>query len=188
MNNNKEKDFDMKKILFALILVLALLAPMFAMAAGSSFVVTSDTIYTADVGGDTLETSRAIVLTFTADASNASIPALTIGTNRAWTDGTLSGALKQPLTGWLCDYIHIDGNHAGTEPTENSDITVVSGGLDMLNAAGTDQVDNTDERDVVFSIAGYAVSAPVFGDIVVTISNNEVNSATGTITLLMGLK
>lgn len=174
------------KTFFCLFLLLALAVS--AQAAGSSFVVTSDTIQTADAGDDIIETQRVIVMTFTADDTNGSIPSLTIGTDRSWTDGTLSGSLKQPLTGWYCDYIHIDGNHAGTEPKEDSDITITQGGLDMLNGGGTNQVDNTDERDVVFFVAGYAVSAPVYGDIVVAISNNDVNDATGTVTLIMGLK
>lgn len=180
----------MRKLIFlvlAFLLFSCLLFSGIAFGAGSSFVVTSDTVYTADAGDDITETTRAIVMTFTADDTNGSIPSLTFSTDGKWTDGTLLG-VEQPLTGWYCDYIHIDANHAGTEPDEDSDITITHAGLDMLNGGGTDMVDNTDENDVVFFVAGYAVTAPIFGSVVVAISNNTVNDATGTVTLVMGLK
>ena len=173
----------MKKIILTLIFFVALYS--FAFAAGSQTVVTSDEIvYSYSTGR--VVTQRVITIAFTADDTDGSIPSLTLDSD-TWTDGTNSGALSKPIEGWFGYMVEIDCNHAGTEPTENSELYIYQNSLDMLGGNGVDQVDNTAEREVLFYFASTAVTRPVYDSMVVTISQQAAatNSATGSIRLVL---
>ena len=127
---------------------------------------------------------RVLTLTFLDDDTAVAMPTLTINAT-GWTDGTNTGTFAYVVTGWCGDSVYIDANHAGTEPTENSDLYIKMWSVDLLGGTGVDQVDNTAERDVYFLNNGLPKPAPFADSWVVTITNNAVLSATGTIRIIL---
>lgn len=124
--------------------------------AGSSHTLTS----THDIGG-----LRRIVTDWTADDTDASIPTLAIG---------FQGRIVRLIT-----------DPGSTAPTSNYDITLVDGnGVDQLQGGGANRhTSNTEEVLIVYS--GTNIHPVVWDQqpLTVTLANNAVNSATGTITI-----
>jgi len=171
-----------KKVFLAIMMLLFLAGPCFA--AGSSFTVTSD-VLVRNYGAGKLN-FRVLTLAFTADDTDGSIPNLTLNPS-GWTDGTNTGTFGVMLTGFYAYKIEIDCNHAGTEPTENSEIYIYQNGFDLLAAGGVDQIDNSVERQVFFSNGTSPQKQPIVGALTVTVTQQAVvtNSATGTIYLIL---
>lgn len=150
----------MKKSRFCLAVLLVLLVPGMALAAGS-WTTPKVTEY-----GNVIEISA----TFTADAAAATVPDLVI-----------SGAILNVFTSkdkpyYLYRAITDPGT---TAPTDNYDIYVKDAkGNDM--AAG--KLENRDTANT--EIARMAYFDPVRGAITVSVANNAVNSATGELTLI----
>lgn len=165
----------MKKLISLALLLLLL--PVLAFAVGS-MTVTSDIIYKNSATGEPV---RVIEIGFTADSGDGSIPDLTLN---AATTGIQA---YHPLLGWHLFKIWIDGNHSGTEPTEDSEIYLYEGGIDLLGGNGVDQVDNSDEREVYFEVNGQPATVPVISDLTLTITQQAVatNSAAGSIKIVL---
>lgn len=164
----------MKKTrVFALLTAALLIFSASAFAAGSSFTVSADKIISSEVQNRKL--FRVITTAFVADSVTGAIPDLTL--NAATT------GIRSTLSGWYGYKIIIDGNHAGTEPTENSEVYIYENGFDLLAAGGVDQVDNTAERQVFFNNGTYNIKQPITGDLTVTVTQQAAAtaSATGTI-------
>jgi hypothetical protein len=158
----------MRKLFLIVALIFALMIPGMCLGAGSSHTVSSDKVYRNAETGDVL---RVITCIFTADSANGSIPDLSITSQTA--------NINYPVIGWYLYKVRIDCNHAGTEPTENSEIYAYEGGFDLLKNAGVDQVDNSDEREVLC----YPATQPIImGTLTVTVTQQATatNSATGT--------
>lgn len=150
----------MKSLKFYLIVLLVLLVPGLALAAGS-WTTPKVTEY-----GNVIEISA----TFTADSSDGSVP-----------DLELTGALLKAFTNKKVPYyLYRAITDPGTpSPTDNYDITVDdANGNDM--AAG--KLENRDETNT--EIARMAYFDPVRGKMTVTVSNNSDNSATGELILI----
>lgn len=174
----------MKKALYIFIALSAMWCGV-AFGAGSSFLVSSDVIVenAGFPGGGT--PLRVITLAFTADDSDASIPSLTLS-DAGWTDGTNSDTLdKGSILGCWLFYAEIDCNHAGTEPTEDSDIDIYQNSIDLFGGNGEDKIDNSTENVVLFDIATQSATRPIYTALTVTITNNAVTSATGVIRLFL---
>ena len=157
----------MKKLILT---ILFLILPVFCFAAGSSHTVTSDKIYRNKETGSKL---RVITCSFTADDTNASVPDLTL--NASTTN------INSPIIGWWAYKIRADGDHAGTEPTDDTvDMTINEGGKDLLNGNGTNIFDQDDETEKLFEVDGLEVMQPCTGTWTISIANNAVNEATVT--------
>lgn len=179
----------MKKLfLIGLILLIA----SGAFAAGDTFVVTTDDIIYNSSG----PVMRVVTCTFLANSADGTIADLTIYGAEAdsatyprgyWADGTSTTALRAPLTGWYLYQVEIDANHAGTEPTEDSELYILKNGFDLLSGNGVNQVDNSAERMVFASDGVSSILAPITDTIVVRVTQQAVvtNSATGTVKLIL---
>jgi hypothetical protein len=149
----------MRKYIFVIFALLAMAGNAFA--AGT--VVQSDSV--VRVGMAT------VTLTCTADSSDGSYPATALDLD--FVDGF---------------YLYeVRTSPGATGPTDASDFTLTdSAGLDILGGAGTNQLDNT--TDLRFfpknSAGGYAYHAITDTTVTLTITNNSVNSAVTTITLI----
>jgi hypothetical protein len=148
----------MKKVFLGLILILLLTTQAFA--AGTVTVV-KERVYVMG------ETARIFVtITWTADASNATVPNTTIN------------AVGYGLTGW---YLYsIETNPGSPSPTP-------SYGIKLLDTDGADISSSfIMARDASNTEIEYLKPyCPVVrGDLTFTLSYNSVNSATGTVTLV----
>lgn len=73
-----------------------------------------------------------------------------------------------------------------TAPTNDSDLEIREGsatGKDILYGAGTDKIDNATNNNFQPFVNGSDSVMPIYGPLYLVISNNSVNSATGTIVL-----
>jgi len=106
-----------------------------------------------------------VLVTFTADASAATVPDLNI-----------LGFDNQ----WLCQIITNPGT---TQPTDNYDMYLKYAGADLLGGAGENRdTANTEiAYPIVDSVSGQRACVPVPGTLVFSLANNSVNSATGTL-------
>ena len=107
-------------------------------------------------------------------------------------DGSLATATGRVLSadnlailqdgGWYLYKAHV--NHGGTAPTDNSDITLVDGdGVDILGSAGTDSLDAAGHNEI-FPLNGTTiVKQPIISTFTLTLANQNVNSATFSLTL-----
>lgn len=122
------------------------------------------------------------------DTDAGFIPGALIGyTISNATDGstaTITANSQSTVTGTLTGGTQNDWDAADTytiaaEPTENSDVYFYMGGIDILDANGVDQVDNTTERDLYFAVNGVPATRLITGDIVITTTQAAVatNSA-----------
>jgi hypothetical protein len=154
-------------------------------AAGSFFKVTGDEIR---INKFTRQAAfRVLTLSFQADSATGAIPSLSLDAT-AWTDGTNTGDYDfGAITGWYGYNVEIDCNHAGTEPTENSELYIYQNGIDILGGIGVDLVDNTSEREVFFYFASTKETRPIAYALTVTVTQQAAatNSATGTIRLYL---
>ena len=106
-----------------------------------------------------------------------------------FTSETTSTMLTNQIKGWYLDKVQIDGNHAGTEPTENSDFYLYDeNGFDILGGAGVDQVDNTAEREVTPICGSVEKPQPITSALTLALSNNVVTNATCTFRLFFTAK
>jgi hypothetical protein len=123
-----------------------------------------------------------ITIGFTADAAAGTIPDLTLNDSATGMLGS-----TESILGWYGYMVEIDCNHAGTEPTEDSEIYIYQNGIDILGGNGVNQVDNTAEREVFFSFSSTGVTRPVFNTWTVTVTQQAAatNSATGTIRIIL---
>lgn len=112
-------------------------------------------------------TIRRLVVDWTADAADASVPSLAI----------------PPIEGRI---LALETNPGGTAPTDNYDITLndAEGGDRLCGVGSNRDTANTELAAVVFSST--SVHPPVSIDEVLTlaISGNAVNSATGRVVIL----
>ena len=144
-----------------------------AFGAGSSTTVMSDVIYDNHYTGASV---RVVTVIFTADDSDGSIPNTTLNRN---TTGIVHGSIK----GWHLWEVFIDCI-SGVSPTDDSDLYVYQDGNDLLDGNGADKVDGSAVDTTYPRIdSSDPYPRPVSDDLTLTISNNSVNSATGTITL-----
>jgi hypothetical protein len=156
----------MKKSILSIVILLILCFNAFG--AGSSFTVSSDSV---------INGVRTVTTIFTADDATGAIPSLTINKNTA-------GISQGPFDGYVFWKVDIDCNHAGTEPTEDSDLVVLHNGVDLLDTGGTDMIDNTAERSLYASVnSGGFIPIPIISDMIATITQAAAatNSATGTL-------
>lgn len=164
----------------SLILGLAVwLLPVMAMAAGSAIVVSGDDLITTRMRG--YESAlRIITVAFTADSVTGAIPTLDL-------DGDTTGLKHGSPIGLYGYKIQIDCNHAGTEPTEDSELYIYENSIDMLGGGGVDQVDNTAEREILFKIGSTQATQPLTDTWTITITQQaaETASATGTIRIFL---
>jgi len=136
----------MKKLLTIVLAVALVFFASNAMAAGTVSEGSATTYYNAATGKPAV---IEVTFTCTADAGDGTYPAT-----------AMSAALTAKVKGWVLDEVRIDGNHAGTEPTEDSDLYLYRsyntspGDFDVLGGNGVDQVDNTASRVVVPASAG----------------------------------
>ena len=167
----------MKKLFIAIL--MSILIASSAFAAGSSISISGDDL----IWNPALNRPvfRVITVIFTADDTNGAIPDLTLTTGA-------TGLVHGTPIGWLGYAVFIDCNHAGTEPTENSELYILDPvGGDMLGGQGLDQVDNTIERHVYFHNGSVPVKQPMVDTWTVRVTQQAVatNSATGTIKIVM---
>lgn len=166
----------MKRLLLTALLVLAFASQV--LAAGT-FTVTSDELIRSRALNRPI--MRIITTTFVGDVADGSVPDLTLS---ASTTGLVHGA----PAGWFGYSVMIDCNHAGTEPSENSELYILDAvGGDMLGGQGVDQVDNSAERHVYFHNGTAPVKQPMVGTWTVRVTQQAVavNSATGTIKIVL---
>ncbi len=156
------------------ILMLAMLCASLAFGAGSSMTVSGDDLTWSTANNR--QEIRMITVIFTADDTDGTIPDLTLNASTA---SITHGA----IAGWYGYKVIIDGNHGGTEPTENSELYIYENAFDLLAAGGENNVDNTAERQVFFNNATMPVRQPISTDLTVTVTQEAAatNDATGTI-------
>jgi len=168
----------MKKLLLALVVALVLVAGQVYGAVGSISISGDDLIWSKPLNRSVF---RVITVIFTASSTDGSVPDLTLNADTA---GLKNGS---PL-GWYGYAVIIDCNHAGTEPTENSELYILNaGGGDVLGGQGVDQVDNTAERFVYFHNGSVPFKQPMVGTWTVRVTQQAaaVNSATGTLYVIL---
>jgi hypothetical protein len=170
----------MKKIRLSILIILfALMFVTHVWAAGSSISISGDSVIRSPVLDRYV--FRVITIIFTADDTNGAIPDLTLNASTA-------GLAYGSPAGWFGYSVFIDCNHAGVEPTENSELYILNAvGGDMLGGQGVDQVDNTIERHVYFHNGTAPVKQPMIDTWTVRITQQAVatNSATGTIKIIL---
>jgi len=127
---------------------------------------------------------RKISCTYIDDTADDDL-SLTIGTGLDWTGQGSTGKLATKIEGWFLQAVHI--KYGSTGPTDNSDLTIKIGGVDILNGEGTNAVDEAANALVypVHKASGSPVLVPIVGAMVVAIANNAVDDATGTIDLIL---
>jgi hypothetical protein len=162
-----------KKLFLAFVVVAVLAGP--CLAAGSWSTPVKQTLST---GADTDPQFLVITATFTADASNGSVPDLSI-TDAAY--GIAGYSLVMLLT-----------DPGATAPTDNYDITVnealAAGGstvntTDAMGSEGLDRDTSTSEQAVPL-VGGVYGARLIVGDLTVSVANNSVNSATCAVALI----
>lgn len=128
--------------------------------ANSAITKTSDEMVNIGIGSSTRR-ARKVQVSFTADDSDGSIPTLEL------TD----------VRGYL---VQVSTNPGSTAPTDNYDIALNNAdGADVAGGSLADR--DTSNSEVV----NFTTPPLVAEDLTVTITNNAVNSATGTIILYL---
>lgn len=149
----------MKKLLAVLILTMFLVLPIQSWGAGT---VTQSLSHSA-------ENFKGLVFSWTADASNGSVPATTSNLR---------------IDGYIIKVITNPGSPA---PTDNYDITLTNtDGADVVHGELLNRDTANTEEIVPIPADNVTVygGSPVIGTITLNISNNSVNSATGTVTVI----
>ncbi len=148
----------MKKLFLSLMLLAVLMLPVQSWGVGT---VTQTIGYTHNF--------YTITYSWTADAADGSVPA----TASTW-----------PISGYI---VKVITNPGATAPTDNYDITLTnSDGIDVVHGALANRDTSTSEEIVPVpsdNVTIYGGSA-VAGVITLNITNNSVNSATGTVTVI----
>ena len=151
-----------------------MLSASMAYGAGSSMTISGDSlIYSKALNRPV---TRLVTVIFTADNGTGAIPDLTL-------NAATTGINHGDLAGWSGYKIITDGNHGGTEPSEDSEVYIYENGFDLLAGGGVDNLDNTAERQVFFNNGTYNIKQPISADLTLTVTQQAavVNSATGTI-------
>ena len=148
----------MKKLFLSLILLVVLMFPIQSWGKGT---VTQTLSYSHNF--------YTLIYSWTGDVSNGSVPA----TASTW-----------PIGGYI---VKVITNPGATAPTDNYDITLTnSDGIDVVHGELTNR-DTTNSEEIVpvpsDNVTVYGGSA-VSGVITLNITNNSVNSATGTVTVI----
>ena len=164
----------MKKIIFVLIFVMALAGEAFAVPSSVTWVSYRYSTSSKQEGVE-------VYATYTCNSADATF------TTTAFYETEQTEALGSimDLRGYyLYQIVHDVG---ATGVTDNTDLEVLehsSTGRDILNGAGTNFMDNADATPLA-NIApwrnGADAAMPVYGHLYLKISNNAVNSATGTL-------
>lgn len=154
----------MKK-LFLVVFLLLFVAAVNCFAADAVITTSSITTYTIPNYGGNNIIGKVVTFTWT-DKSAADGTAFTTSFD------------KKELYGW-CIY-SVETNPGTTAPTDNYDITMLSeGGIDVLGSQTLNRDEaNTEIANIGLQTNGYPV---ITGALTLTIANNSVNSATGTI-------
>ncbi len=99
-----------------------------------------------------------------------------------WTANSTNGGFTQCSLGWPIDgtLLYVETDPGSTAPTNAYDITLT----DELGLAMTvSNCDNATTATVKPTVSGSAQQVPVWGNLLLDIANNSVNSATGKIRL-----
>jgi len=112
--------------------------------------------------------AKVLEINWTADASLATIPV------------TVISAKTYGIAGWFL--YSAETRPTGTAPTDNYDITLTIAGFDIAGGL----LANRDEANIERVLIGMASHGfpVVSGDITLTISGNDVNSAKGNLTMI----
>jgi len=141
------------KLLTAALLIVLLALPAFAVGTVTQAIVQNQSGYV-------------LTFTWTADASNGSVP-----------NATTSVADSLVFKGLYLSYV--ETNPGATAPTDNYDITVLAAsGVDLMGGALANR--DTSNTEIAFPATA---SRLVDGALTFTLSNNSVNSAVGTVKL-----
>jgi len=147
------------------LMILVFLACM--MFVGNALAAGSVTVSIAKMPSDTI---RVVTFSWTADASDGSVPSTTV-----------SAAITQQIAGWNC-FLGVT-NPGSTAPTDNYDIVVNdTDGVDIFGGKLNNRDTATSEQAVPL-VGGAYMTRPVTGAITMVLTNNSVNSATGTLQL-----
>ena len=147
------------KVKMTVLVLLCLLVTGRALAAGSVAVSITK-----------LDMIRVVTFSWTADASDGSVPSTTV-----------SAAITQQIAGWNC-FLCVT-NPGSTAPTDNYDIVVNDAdGVDIFGGKLNNRDTATSEQAVPL-VGGAYMTRPVTGAITMVLTNNSVNSATGTLQL-----
>jgi len=145
----------MKKLFLFVLLIICLAIANLALAAGT---------VTTTISRATNDTVK-IVFAWTADASDGSVPAT---------------ATTQTIDGYV---VLVITNPGGTAPTDNYDITLTDAdSVDIMGGTLADR-DTSNSEHAVPKIGAVYGGRWVSGTITLNITNNSVNSATGTVTI-----
>ena len=121
-----------------------------------------------------------LTFNFKADDSDASF--LLAGTDTIVNAPGKSTTFGKLIIGWFLHKIIV--NPGTTAPTAATDLTITdSDGIDYLDGNGTDLIHNIDSKQSYPAIDGVPSLQPITSDLVLTITNNAVNSATLTVKL-----
>lgn len=157
----------MKKIAILLI-VICLLIPTMSFAAGS-VTATRTKIDVAFMAGRGIQK---VVISWTADAADGTVPSTSLNTALAASGGIV------PLVGWSC-YMAVTDPGA-TAPTDDYDIVLNDEyGADIFGTAINDRDTTSTEQAFPIVATGTYRSRLVTGNLTFGLSNNAVNSAVG---------
>lgn len=126
-------------------------------------------------------TIKKLIFNCMADPSDGSFPAISTGII-ANAPGS-STTFTKLIIGWFLHKIIV--NPGTTAPTAATDITITDDdGIDFLDGNGTDLIHNTDSKQAYGMIDGVPSLQPITSDLLLTITNNAVNSATFAVKLI----
>lgn len=139
----------------------ALLSFMPMLHAAGSVSVTSE-LYSGNIG--------AVTITWTADASAATVPSTDLS------------AYMGAFNGWFL--FKMDADVGTTAPTNLYDVTISNSIGDITGGALTDLLEAGNQVNIMpLSDDDYEIMVPVSSALTFALTNNSVNSATGTIKL-----
>jgi len=161
----------MKRLISLISILLALTLVPVAMAAES---VTLD-----DAGGRIYDQrGNWVTYVITVTIVTAADGSLTAETINAADAGIIRGG---PL-GWCLDEVIVDPGT--TKPLADSDITITQNGDDLLDGNGTDLVHSDNTLSTYPACDGQAKRRPIYADLSLDITGNNVNSATVVVYLI----
>uniref|UniRef100_A0A6M3IST5 Uncharacterized protein n=1 Tax=viral metagenome TaxID=1070528 RepID=A0A6M3IST5_9ZZZZ len=159
----------------------------FLVMAGVCFGAGDTWLWTLDSplnGHDGKVVARIIVTTYLANSDDNTLVNLTLY-DSYHTDGTNEGNHKS-IFGWYLRRVDIIPGATG--PLDDSDLYIYSptaSTFDVLNGSGVNQVDNATTRWIHPSDGVSSIKRLITGPLVLNISGNTTNSATGTVTLII---
>ena len=155
----------MKKLLLALFLVLILVESVFAITPGTC-TITSSTI---TVQGQ--QTRKVLTLSWVASVDAATVPSTTIN------------ATTYSIEGWY--FFSAETNPGAVAPTDNYDIVINDvDGADLAGGLLLNRDTSVTEGPIAIALGNTGHPPVVRGNLTFVLSNNLVNSATGTCILI----